>query len=213
MLQKTTQARLFLALIGIVSIGLIVLTDNAAVFLLERTAPSLRFLGQIRLPSLLLCFGFYFYSRRFNEATKSAPRWKETLRTAALWLIPTAYFVLVKKVWVPQISGWVDITAFMITGLLAEELLFRGCIYNLAAAALPSKKLWRFSAAALVSSLLFGLQHIAYHRFQLTPASVVQIAYTFVMGLFLASVRESSGRLWPAWAVHTISNVFTLFRA
>lgn len=210
--KASSHPKLTLILIGIASLGLIVLIDNIAFKFLNYWAPSISFIAQIRLPSLSICFLLYRFSKTTDPFLPAPANWKKSFRIAILWLVPTFYFVLVKKVWVPEISGWIDITAFMLTGLLAEEFLFRGCIYNLAMKTMPNIHIWRFSAATIISALLFGLQHIGYHRFQFTQAATIQIAYTFVMGIFFASLRESSGRLWPVVFLHFIVNSLTLLR-
>jgi hypothetical protein len=72
----------------------------------------------------------------------------------------------------------------MLTGLLAEEFLFRGAIYELTKKAFPNLYIWRFSGPVLISSIFFGLQHLGYHHFQINQASISQVIYTFIMGLF-----------------------------
>jgi membrane protease YdiL (CAAX protease family) len=211
--MRPQNFKITFTIICLLSIGLIVIADNLAVQFLKVVAPDFIFLGQIRLVSLIICFGLFRYAHtETNDDQLPVADWKKVVRISMIWLIPTAYLVLVMHVWVPPLSGWIDITSFMITGLLAEEFLFRGCIYELANKVFPRFRIWKFSAAILISAIFFGLQHLAYHHFHFTSAAVVQISYTFLMGLFFASVRETSGRLWPVIALHFITNLFTLIR-
>lgn len=73
---------------------------------------------------------------------------------------------------------------------LAEELLFRGIVYN------ELKKGYKLLTAMLITSLLFGLYHM----------NPVQGIYGFIMGLLMAYLYEYFGSfLWPV-LVHMIAN-------
>ena len=73
---------------------------------------------------------------------------------------------------------------------LAEELIFRGIVYN------ELKKNYKLSIAMLISSLLFGLYHM----------NPVQGIYGFIMGLLMAYLYEYFGSfLWPV-LVHMLAN-------
>jgi membrane protease YdiL (CAAX protease family) len=207
----TLKSMLFL--VSVISLGLIVTIDNIFYKLFTSITPSLSIIAQIRLTSLAVCFIIYRFSKNITLGNlPEKPNWQLAIKTSLIWILPTAYFVLIKRVWVPEILTWIDITAFMITGLLAEELLFRGSIYELANKVMPNAKMGSFSGAVLISALLFGLQHFSYHHFQLSQAAITQVIYTFIMGLFFAKVRETSGKLWPVIVLHLITNSFTLLR-
>lgn len=128
---------------------------------------------------------------------------------AALWLVPTAFLTLAHQVWVPYISGPIDIIAFMLTGLLAEEFLFRGAIYDLFLSASGHKAGTKLAIG--YSAIFFGLSHFQYHHFALTQASVAQVLYTMVLGVLLGMIRGRSGSIWPCVLVHMAGNSFTLF--
>lgn len=72
---------------------------------------------------------------------------------------------------------------------LIEELAFRGIILN-------SLQKYGNTFAIVCSALFFGVMH----------ANPVQIPYAFLCGLFLGYITVASGSLWPAIAVHAISN-------
>ena len=212
-LSSSASKKNMLFLICITSICLIVMIDNIAYSFFNFISPSLKVIAQLRLPSLSMCYLIYRFSKSIiqnhsfiNSNSRTA------IRTSLFWIIPTAYFVLVKKVWVPEISTWIDITAFMVTGLIAEELLFRGAIFELTKEVMPKAQFGRFSAAILISALFFGLQHFSYHHFNFSQAAFTQVIYTFIMGIVFALVRESSGKLWPVILLHIITNSFTLIR-
>lgn len=85
------------------------------------------------------------------------------------------------------------ILAFFILVIVApcaEELLFRGYLYGKLRGTIGK---W---LAIVVTSVLFGVAHGQWN---------VGID-TFVLSLFLCSLREFTGKLWPAVLVHMIKN-------
>ena len=93
---------------------------------------------------------------------------------------------------------------YLSTGFI-EESLFRGLVSGLLRRrwARDRQGLYR---AVLVSSLLFGLTHIAnlfQHRY--TPlASLTQIAFGFFFGVLFESLALRTKSLWPGIALHAI---------
>ena len=84
----------------------------------------------------------------------------------------------------------VGLICYGIISPLAEELVFRGIVYN------ELKRSYRLPLAMLISALLFGLYHM----------NPVQGGYGFIMGLLLAYLYEYFGIfLWPV-LVHMLAN-------
>lgn len=84
----------------------------------------------------------------------------------------------------------VGLICYGIISPLAEELVFRGIVYN------ELKRNYRLPLAMLISALLFGLYHM----------NPVQGGYGFIMGLLLAYLYEYFGSfLWPV-LVHMLAN-------
>ncbi len=84
----------------------------------------------------------------------------------------------------------VGLICYGIVSPLAEELVFRGIIYN------ELKRGYKLPLAMLISALLFGLYHM----------NPVQGGYGFIMGLLLAYLYEYFGNFfWPA-LVHMLAN-------
>lgn len=205
---------LILILVGALSLGLISVTDKLVFNFLKDLDSSLALFADLRLSSLLLVSIFYIgilKTHIIDQSVKISPT-KEDFRGPIIWLVMTAYFVLIKKVWVPSLKDWVDWTAFMITGLVAEEILFRGILYDLCVKVFRDRKISNLSLPVLITSILFGLQHFAYHGFKINAASITQVVYTMVMGIIFANVKESTGRLWPVMVLHMLTNSFTLIR-
>lgn len=100
----------------------------------------------------------------------------------------------------------------MATGLFAEEFLFRGAVNQLADRGSGGKLLWRIPVAIYISSLCFSLHHLQFHHFEINPASITQVTYTFVMGMFFGMLRAKSGSIWPPVVVHMVNNSMALHR-
>jgi membrane protease YdiL (CAAX protease family) len=200
---------LMLLAVGAASIGLISIVDDTAFSASSPAWPTLALLARIRVPSLVVCATLYALVARWGAAwTPSVERWRAILWTSLAWLLPTAFFVLVVRVWVPPLRGPVDVVAFLCTGLLAEELLFRGAIFRLADLSWQGAQ----GRAVVVSALLFGASHVQYHGFQVTRPALIQVAYTTALGLFLGRLRGLSNSLWPPAALHVANNLLTLLR-
>jgi membrane protease YdiL (CAAX protease family) len=99
----------------------------------------------------------------------------------------------------------------------AEEALFRGCIQsrlNLAFGCPFSTWGIRWGCGLLISSLLFGVWHLA-----LNPSAGPQALWTFFAGLIFGIVREKSGSITAPALLHGVLNygpqalLYDLFRA
>lgn len=88
--------------------------------------------------------------------------------------------------------------ALVILPPLGEETLMRGYLYT----ALRTR--WRFVPAMLLTSILFGAAHLS------TGASGALWAAgldTFILSLVLVYVRERTGALYAAFAIHALNNL------
>ncbi len=200
------KARAALLVFGILSLGLIITLDDVPYYWLRYYDSPLLVIPQLRLTSLfVVTLIFIFVRRNFPPAEENnRPPPRRAAMVAGLWLLGTAYFVHVQKIWVPELPTWIDITSGMLTGLIAEELLFRGALYDLSLMAGVS--------ALAVTSVLFGLQHLAYHHFALTPESITQVLYTVPMGFIFGYTRKATGRVWPVILLHMANNAISLFK-
>jgi uncharacterized protein len=104
---------------------------------------------------------------------------------------------------VDAISGGNELTTtqllflfVLISGLapFAEELFFRGMIYPLLRRRLPA------AAAITINAALFAVVHF------IPPL----LPGLFIIGLFLAYLRERSGSIWPCVLYHFIQNSIAL---
>lgn len=204
--QKISQLGL-LAGVSLLSLVLLTGTDQVVSMLLPA---SLKVIAYIRIPSLLFCFLLWFALGRHHALyfPVQLVQWRGVLLPAAMWIVPTIVLTLGHIVWLPQIVEPVDIIAFMLTGLLAEEFLFRGAIYDLVFNVSAHKVGAKLAIG--YSALFFGLSHFQYHHFAFTQAALTQVMYTIVLGVLLGMIRNRSGSIWPCVLVHMVGNSFTL---
>lgn len=73
---------------------------------------------------------------------------------------------------------------------LAEEVVFRGLVYN------RLKKYFPVKVSILVSAVLFGVYH----------ANLVQGIYGFLMGILIAYIYEKFGSFFYAFLFHAVAN-------
>jgi membrane protease YdiL (CAAX protease family) len=82
---------------------------------------------------------------------------------------------------------------------LVEELLMRGYLYT------SLKKKLSKIAAALVTSVIFAAAHLQFGSG--APLLWVAAIDTFVLSLFLVSLREKTGGLWASMTLHATKNL------
>lgn len=89
------------------------------------------------------------------------------------------------------VSFLIGLFLYGIVSPLAEEVLFRGIIYN------RMKKYFLIKISMLASALLFGVYHI----------NPVQGIYGFLMGMLIAYVYEKFGNFFYAFLFHAVANI------
>ncbi|MGN0483326.1 MAG: lysostaphin resistance A-like protein [Lachnospiraceae bacterium] len=89
-----------------------------------------------------------------------------------------------------------EVTGTCVLAPLAEELLYRGIVYQ------RLKSWYGRIVAAIVSALIFGIMHMNF----------VQFLYAFLFGLFLAYFMEQTGHLYGALLGHMAANLFSVLR-
>jgi membrane protease YdiL (CAAX protease family) len=125
-----------------------------------------------------------------------------TIGTAWLtWVILTEGGTRHGPMWHPEATTLLGTLSFLGFGLVAEELIFRGVVFQLAADAVSTR------AAIVITAALFGLSHLAYHDFELTSAAIQQASYTSVIGLLLGWQRQRTGALTLPIATHFLLNL------
>lgn len=163
-------------LVAFASLGLLSGIDNAAWTVAQRHRSDLVFVGHLRLLSLLVCLALALLVQ--GQQVLRLPSWASVRRKSVVlvmagWLLGTSLVVLCGRVWTPPLGfgDRGDYFAFLCSGLLAEELLFRGTLQSLAARLMPEGTLLRPGPAIWLVSAFFALSHLQYHGFRPTARS------------------------------------------
>ena len=196
-----------LLVVGFVSLFLISGIDAALYRLLSHTAPGWKVVPDLRITSLLTCGILCFaYGRGSLNFPLPQTPWRTVLIASAMWLFGTILALFVFHVWTPLLPSWIDLVSFLVTGLLAEELLFRGAVFSLAEKVSGATDHPPIAAIGL-SAVLFGLQHFGYHGWNFSQSAWTQVAYTTAFGVLLGLLRSWSGTLWIPAAIHFVNNL------
>ena len=95
-------------------------------------------------------------------------------------------------------GGWPLLAIAAVIGApIAEETLFRGFLYGVLAASPAGRR-----GAAIVTSALWAGLHASY--------SVYGLVAIFLIGLYLARMREKSGSLIPSLVCHSLYNAIVV---
>jgi membrane protease YdiL (CAAX protease family) len=195
------KSSVVLSLIGAASLVLTTSANHGGGLILRRLAPSLAWLADACVPALLTSALIYVAiapARRFARPYPGTD-WARLRRLGALtlgvWLAGSALAALGVGHWITYTNGLASVVGFVVVAPLAEELLFRGAIFELA------ERVWpQVPAAAIgVSAVLFGIHHLDLHHFVPTPAALGQVAFTLPSAWSSPSfgaVRAVSG---PGW--------------
>ena len=92
---------------------------------------------------------------------------------------------------VPQSLFWIGIIFYGFVAPIAEEILFRGIIFNF------MKRMFKLNMAIVMSSLLFGIYHGDY----------IQGIYAFIIGCLIAYGYEYFGSFYVPVAIHIGCNI------
>ncbi|HEY1768876.1 MAG TPA: CPBP family intramembrane glutamic endopeptidase [Chthoniobacterales bacterium] len=210
---STTPAwshRVELVLLCLISLGLITTTNGIAYSVAQKLAPSLTWLAETCIASLIVCVVVYLSIRPARPFAMPRPDtdWRRVLRLSSVWLVVWLLGSAARAAqvghWVAYAHGAAAIAAFLIFGPLQEEFLFRGAIFELAKRAFPSSRAF---LPILISSVFFSLHHFELHGYRATPAALLQVGFTFPMGIVFGALRSESGSLWPALILHFFTNL------
>lgn len=170
--------------------------------LVSGTQPSELF-ARFALWTAVVLLGYVAY-RRFMPSPPPA-WWRGAGRMAAMVVTATAMVLVVTAVALPADDRTrLDLLRITMVGVLGEEVLFRGLVWDAVARTAPCR---RSDLLALgVTSGLFSLAHLQYHGFALTTEAVGQLGYTLVAGVVLGWLRLRTGGLALPLAVHAGGN-------
>ncbi len=104
-----------------------------------------------------------------------------------------------------------DMLSIIGVGVVGEEVLFRGIVWDLIKRWSDKTCFLRLSGTVWFAALAFGVTHLQYHHFQLQVAAVIQMSYSFFVGLGLGWVRHrTKSILWPMVAHSGFNSLFNL---
>jgi membrane protease YdiL (CAAX protease family) len=168
------------------------------------------------VPALIASFVIYALIRPkgFLFLPDRHTNWTALVRVGAIWLFAWLIGCSIAAI---RAGHWIRFTysthnaaemvGFTLIGPLAEELLFRGALFELAERAFPVNP----KAVALSTSTVFMLFHLQFHDFKVTPSAIGQMAFTFPLGLALGALRSNSKSIWPGLVLHSLTNLPGIF--
>ena len=172
-----------------------------------RVFPGLHWIGPSCICAALLALTIYIairperpFGRWFDQTD-----WNRVIKLSLWWLVAWAggsviYGVLMDRG--PYVAGSAAVIGFLVFGPIAEELLFRGAVFELAYRAFPHTT----AAPVFISTALFSAYHLQIHSYHITPFVLAQLAFTLPLGYVLAKIRAWTGSLWPGLLLHVITN-------
>jgi len=204
--------RLLLLLIGLLSFCLTTTTNHAAGISLSRAAPGLVWIAETTIPSLVASLLLYLaIAQRPFALPAPGTEWPPILRLSfrylAVWLATLCLAAYFQGGWFAYTHGAASVAAFVLIAPFAEEILFRGTIYELAERSFAGNA----TKAVWISSVRFSLQHFQLHGYRADRAALTQVSFTFLMGLVFATLRRRSQSIWPAFALHILTNLPSAF--
>lgn len=152
---------------------------------------------------LLLLFGGYGDCLRID---------KRKLR-ALPWCVPCLLVAVVNFPFSALIGGGARVDRGDLIGLfvlyclsvsLMEEAVFRGVLYGMIAELFPKKDPFVDCKTVLVSSAIFSAVHLFNLFTAGMGATLLQIGYTFLIGVMLSAVLLKTGSLWVCVLLHAL---------
>ena len=136
---------------------------------------------------------------------------------AAAWALPTAGWsalltavavaaVTASIMWPPAHQSHIDLVRITIVGVVGEEVLFRGLVWDVTQTAAARGGRWPDFAALALTTVLFAVAHLQYDGFRLTAALAGQVGYALVAGVALGWARGKTGSLMPSILLHATGN-------
>ena len=197
-------------IVALIVAGLIV--GMAPTDVLLRSYPVISILVNIGFYGITLITQWKVYQKddlRFGERKNRWKAWQIAAGAAAAAAVSVLLNALILSSPLPKIfPGYYEsaavsfagqpwpllILAAVILGPMAEELIFRGMIYE------RMRHYLSVPLSIVLSALLFGLYH----------ANMIQFIYTSLMGILLAFYYEKSGSLPACIAAHMAMNAFAV---
>ncbi|CAM3221400.1 CPBP family intramembrane glutamic endopeptidase [Lactiplantibacillus plajomi] len=139
---------------------------------------------------------------------RSALSWPQQAQIVGPTLLVVAIITITSLIATTQLTS--ALTNLMVALLISlfEEVLFRGILFK------RSLKIFgvtpsRLGRAVCLSSLYFSLTHLVNLSHQSIPLTLLQLGFTFALGLLLAGIYQATGTLiWPI-VIHAANDFFS----
>ena len=203
-------------MVALLSLRVTTATNHLVGSWLRDRAPGMGGLADAVVPSLIANFAISLaiLPKGILRLPDQQTDWTGLFRVAGLWLCAWLVGCLIAAI---HAGHWIkytyathnsaEIVGFTLIGPLAEELLFRGALFELAERVFPENP----RATVLSTSVIFMLFHLQFHDFQFTQAALGQMAFAFPLGLALGAMRNNSKSMWPGLVLHVLTNVAGIF--
>ena len=213
--SERNHLSLWLALLLLVLISPFANTfvNSLVVKVLSTTGVNYRWVGQACIPSATLFCTLYLVTRPIapfglpSKATQWKYVWLISIGWLLAWLCGSIVHAFLTGGWYAYTVGVAPLVGFLFIGALGEELFFRGAFFEVGERLFGPNSL----VTLLGSSVLFSLHHFQLHGYQLTEASLLQVAYTLPMGLVFGKLRLLTKSIWPGLLLHIVTNLFHSF--
>ncbi|RAN73293.1 hypothetical protein B5P43_31370 [Bacillus sp. SRB_336] len=194
--QTTAPARPLRAALALT--GLTLAATLVSALLIGWLAPGLEPMQQRFVAVLALAAFACIFVAATSRQLFTAGRLHPVLLIVPLLVVLAPFAAGIKDVGVP--TGTMFVLGYLATGVY-EEFWFRGLV-------LKSLAAWTPVRAALLSSALFGITHLANIAFGADPAiTAAQVVGAACFGGGLAALRLRGVSLWPLTILHALSDM------
>ena len=157
------------------------------------------------IKTIVLGLGYYFLvHRRLRLKLKSAKKisWSETLSVCCLILLADFFYVSASAFGITKAPHMIGTALIIALGAgFSEEYVFRGLFLKLAFQdGIRSSK--QVLGVVFLSAIFFGLAHLGNLTHQPLNATLFQVYYATVMGIFFAAIYLRTGSLWWTIVLH-----------
>ena len=102
--------------------------------------------------------------------------------------------------------SWLDMLYIVAVGVIEAEILFRGLIWDVLDDSSGRVDVLGLRGTAWLTSLAFGVMHLQYHVFLVHQRSIVQMSYSFAVGVGLGAMCQRTASVWSAVLAHSAFN-------
>lgn len=203
--KKARSSRRLLAAVAVLSFFCTLAANRVAHYLL----PQIPGIGASCIFAALVACAIYLSIRPQHPfgLWHGTVAWHRVVRLSMIWLVawlvPQVIGAVVVGRWTPYATDTGPLVGFLLFGPFAEELLFRGAVFELSQRAFPETP----SNAIWISTLLFSAYHLQIHAYHVTSFVIVQMMFVIPLGYVLARLRDLTGSLWPGLLLHILTNL------